>query len=150
PPNAIHVIFGDPATAINYDEHSGFRLTAGYWFDAAQTFGLEASFFQLERRPVHFAVKSEGEPVLGRLFHGFPDNLLTIVNDSSVSEGRSSRVNFDAIDRFWGVELNARYEFTLFSDRGDMLFGFRHLQYDEGFVATTTDNFLPTSAAPGL
>jgi hypothetical protein len=34
----------------NPGEHSGFRFTVGYWADSDRTFGVDASFWDLERR----------------------------------------------------------------------------------------------------
>jgi hypothetical protein len=34
----------------NPGEHSGYRVTAGYWCDSDRTFGIDASFFQLDDR----------------------------------------------------------------------------------------------------
>ena len=58
------VLFGD--SAVNDGWRKGERLQAGYWFDRAQSSGIEASVFGLENRSSGFHASSSGDPSLAR------------------------------------------------------------------------------------
>lgn len=66
------VLFGD--SAVNGGWRKGERLQAGYWFDRAQSSGIEASVFGLENQSSGFYASSSGGPSLARPFFNTASN----------------------------------------------------------------------------
>lgn len=99
------VLFGD--SGVDYQGHSGVRLTLGSWLDRDQTVGLEASSFVLESHTFHYKIDSDrgGSPVIARPFF----NVLSGAEDAQVITLPGSF--FGGIDvfsdsRLWGAEAN--------------------------------------------
>lgn len=105
---------GQPGTTVvigaaehDYGMFFGSRLSWGFWFNPAQTCGLEVSGFLLERRAVLLNAESDagGSPVLARPFI-----------DATTGEERAAFVTFpnrfvgglgvSLTDHLWGVETN--------------------------------------------
>jgi hypothetical protein len=63
---AAVTLFGNER--VNDDWRAGGRVHAGYWFDACQRTGIEASFFALDDATTRFVAGSSGDPVLARPF----------------------------------------------------------------------------------
>src|SRR5262249_25414914 len=47
-----HSIGGDGGSDLAFTDHSGVRVSAGFWFDSCRTIGLEGSYFNLQRKTV--------------------------------------------------------------------------------------------------
>ncbi len=71
-----------PRDRANNEFRSGFRLTAGYWFDDSQMFGIEGDFFFLGNSKKGRTVSSDaaGVPIIARPF----ENALTGLSASSL------------------------------------------------------------------
>jgi Putative beta barrel porin-7 (BBP7) len=163
PPNSM---FGNPAGVpgeivlfggrkVDFGGIDGMRATAGYWLDAQQNRGVEASGFLTEQTGKLFAVLHDGaatNPVLlartsstGALAAtvGFPG----LVTGSVIASQHT---------RLWGSEANGVLNWSdSCRSRIDLLAGFRYLDLDESldiqdtsqavfaptFVQTRTDSF---------
>lgn len=144
PTGAINPFFGGRDHRLDYEEHSGFRFTLGYWLDPDQQVGVEANYWQLERRPLHVAGSSAGDPILGPVFFDPVANENVLVALASPNR-LTGTVEAHARDRLWGFETNTRFRtISIFSDCCHLLVGFRHLQFDEGLEVYSTGTFLPT------
>jgi hypothetical protein len=147
---STQVLFGN--SSVNGDGRSGGRLTAGYWIDCEQTWGIEASFFMLEGLGTSFAAQSSGSPILARPFlnatTGRGDSELVafpgIIN-GSVSAAVGSR-------NLLGAEALARRNLlqtcgTMGTFRLDVLAGYRFLYLDEAL--SVEENLTTTGAVMG-
>jgi hypothetical protein len=148
PPGAINPIFGGPAGDLDYDEHSGFRLTLGYWFDEGQSWGWDLGYFQLERKSLGFSASSPGDPLLGPVFFD-PSQSRTVIIEAASPGLLTGRVDVRATERLWGIDTNVRCKtWRVFTDRTELLVGFRHIQFDEGLASSTTATIPPS--LPGV
>src|SRR5207244_3635295 len=68
PTGAINPIFGGLGPHLDFEEHSGARIATGYWCDVPHTLGLDAAYFQLDRKAIRFTASSAGEPLLGPVY----------------------------------------------------------------------------------
>jgi hypothetical protein len=130
--------------AIDNEARSGGRFTVGFWFDRAQTCGVEGSWFFLGQRTVNFAAGSSGIPLLARPFFnvnpgvnaedaelianpllaGQPGQPPVLPLAGGVAVGLSSRL--------WGTELNGLFNLVERERcRLDLLGGFRYVELDE-------------------
>src|SRR5262249_15743500 len=134
----------------------GGRLTAGYWLDGEQTWGVEASFFILDSMSHGATAGSGGDPSLARPFFntatGKPDAELVAfpgILSGTVAAASSS-------DPLVGAEALVRrklFACDLGCGRGalrvDALAGYRflyldeHLSVQENLTATATDGAVP-------
>lgn len=148
------VLFGN--ADVNDKARSGGRLTAGYWFDDEQTWGIEASFFMLEGQTHGLAAGSGGEPILARPFFNtatgvpdaelvaFPGILSGTVTASSASDsllGAEVLVRRNLVSVPWGGDRSGL--------RLDALAGYRflhleeHLSVQENLTVTATNAMVP-------
>jgi hypothetical protein len=123
------VLFGNPNLGNNF--HSGLRLTAGYWFDDDQSFGIEGSGFALVQRGVHFGVGSNGTPGIFRPF--FSANAGGEAAEKVAFPGEiAGAVTADLTSRLWGAEANLRGNICCGPCyRIDLIGGFRFLGLQE-------------------
>jgi hypothetical protein len=146
------LLFG--GSGLDQEPRSGGRLTAGWWFDPCQTWGIEASGFILGEGSANFVAGpgAAGLPVLARPFF----NLSTLTPSAEVASDLSRNlgsVRVDAPSHLWGAELDLRR--NLCSGccwRLDLLGGFRYVRLDEGLHITEHGMFttaIPTTL-PGL
>jgi Putative beta barrel porin-7 (BBP7) len=150
------ILFGD--NSVNTGGRSGGRLTAGYWLDCEQTWGIQASYFQLESLTRSFGAQSNGSPILARPFQntatGMSDSELVAfpgVIDGSVSASvRSSSL--------LGAEALLRRNLlncctSMGTIRLDALAGYRFLYFDESLslqenlISTSTTNPVPAGTS---
>lgn len=144
----VTVILG--SERIKTDWRSGFKISAGYWLDSAQTFGIEANYQFLPSLTNTASVSSSGLPDTG--FIGVPyfdvttlaenayrvSNSNPIIDDGAYS-GFASYKNRNSIQ---GAELNI---WTYGCDEGyeiGLLTGFRYWNFDEKFTFATSSPFL--------
>lgn len=142
-------------TSLNEGEHSGVRTTIGFWCDADQTFGIEASGFVLDQTGATFAAITGNSTNQFLVNTGFTRNLFlvqggnqTLLNSFPVFAVRqtTSQLIGSYNNSLWGAELNGRCIVAKVGclDVG-MVTGFRYLQYLEHL--TTLNNvrlFRPT------
>jgi hypothetical protein len=148
PPGAINPIFGGIGPRLDYEEHSGARLTAGFWLDPQQSCGVDVAYFQLEKNALGFSASSTGDPLLGPVYDDPVAGRQVIVVAASPNV-LTGRVDVNAHERLWGLEANVRTACcTVFSDRLEVFAGFRHIQFDEGLTINTNATLLPT--LPGV
>jgi hypothetical protein len=133
-------LLGQPDTRVLYggdrlqtrhdDKFNGIRFNAGYWFDDAQSLGIEASAFFLERDSTYFKAISDGTVLLARPYFlpdGTPASAI-IAGDALGGPRSGALVGYSRIELF-GQEINAAspiYAQDLF--RVDILAGARFLQ----------------------
>jgi hypothetical protein len=139
------VLFGDDR--VNDDLRSGGRITAGWWLDACQHTGVEASFFMLESKAKNFVASSAGVPILGRPFVdattgqpaaervAFPGDVAGSLDASATSgsllgAGAWLRCNL-CRGCWWRLDGLAGYRYLRLSDRVDVF---------ERLVSTNPDN----------
>lgn len=128
------ILFG--GSGLDQEPESGGRVTAGWWLDPCQTWGIEASGFVLGERSANFFAGSFGLPVLARPFF----NLTTGLPSAEIVAfpGRAfGTIAVDAPSQLWGAELDLRR--NLWAGcwwRVDLLGGFRYVQLDEGLHVT--------------
>lgn len=137
-----NILFGG---RVNDNTRSGFKIGAGYWFDAERIWGVEAGFMVLESQATLFSASSQGGPaIIGQPFTNAltssPQAVLVAFPGSSngsiaarASSGNFYMGNFDftenVLDNSW-VRVNA-------------LLGYRFYRYDESLRMAQT--VLPTS-----
>jgi hypothetical protein len=159
PPAAL----GQPSTLVlignsTADDavRSGGSFTAGLWLSEGQTVGLEGGAFFLEPRSTRVVTSSDGSTVLGRPFFAvgtvtLPDGTqqdlamedVLLLASPGVSSGS---VTVSTTSRFWGAELNGR--FNLCGDcfyRADLLTGFRYLELKDNLSITSVSDTIPSS-----
>ncbi len=141
-PNA-DILFGDER--INENGRSGGRFTLGYWFDPANTLGIENTFFFIGEENEGFASSSSGSPILARPFFntesGEQDSLLiafpqVVVGGINITSDRSIYSN----------EINLRR--ALYSDccrRVDVLAGYRYFRLAENLDITSNTTALDSA-----
>jgi hypothetical protein len=144
-----HVLFG--GSGWDYDAFSGGRFGAGFWFDRGCSYGLEASGFLLETRPIRFEARSDasGAPVLARPVVNalFTPGLETVelISAPNVATGA---VSVSSTSNLWGWEIDFTDRF--YDDHTlhvDLLVGFRYLHLDEDIDIAQASNLLPGGIA---
>jgi hypothetical protein len=145
------ILFG--GRAIDHEEFSGARLTAGYWLDCCQSLGLESTYFFLGQRAVHFSANSNTFPILARPF--FNLNTGMEFREELARPGvATGTITVDLPSRLWGAELNARCSLCCGSDccgfhyRVGLIGGLRYLDLQEGL--TVVENAVSQQNVPGL
>jgi len=133
-PNTV-IIFG--ADNLNYNAFSGLRLSAGYWLNNSSTFGIEASYFLLERRAVVFQATGDdtGRPLIARPIVNAFNNRLDSEATSLPDSGFTGSLHIASEVRFQGWEINA--VLAAFRERGikaDLVGGFRTLDLNESLT----------------
>ena len=143
-------------------DHPGFRLTAGYWLDPNQNFGIEVSGFYLSPQTASFTSTSNGAAAGSSVFTvatGLSSSLTSPPAPAALagslpvvllgqSNGAASVVSKTNL---WGVELNALATGAYFgSVRIGGLLGFRQLQLRDDLAASTSDmvNLTPQAMSP--
>jgi hypothetical protein len=158
PSDSITSLFGSDSNGLDYKAQSGVRLSLGYWFDSAQEWGIDGSFFQLEQKTIGANFASGGDPVIGPTFYDPNTNTRNLVLASLpnfatgpfASQPRSAVIEANANNRLWSAEINLRKQIgaVFFADHLDFLFGLRTLQFSEGFDLDTESNSLPGNTSP--
>jgi Putative beta barrel porin-7 (BBP7) len=100
-PGSMVLFSGDD---LHYQERSGARFNAGFWFDDAHCFGLDGSFFFLGRRSANFTASSPPFVALARPFSdvttGVPIN---------AAEAVPGTVTVSSMTQLWGFDTNFRF-----------------------------------------
>ena len=141
-------------SGVDYKVFSGLRLSAGYWFDPDQTFGIEASGFFLPQQTVTSSVSSNGtgNPAIFRPVTdvNFGEGFFNVSNPGNVA----GTISTSSKSSLWGCEINGVANMSQDGKlRLDLLGGFRYLDLDERFEITTFQNdltgFLNDPSNPG-
>jgi hypothetical protein len=149
PPGSISSTFG--GGNIAFGALSGVRLELGAGLDSAGCWGVSGEFFQLEHasRGASQVSNGAGSPALGPVFFDPVTSRETILlfADPGI---RSGAVTELVSNKFWGFEVDARRRLTaIFSDRLDLIVGYRHLQFDESLDAAGGSNLIPAVPSAG-
>jgi hypothetical protein len=133
--------------AIDSEERSGGRFSAGCWFTEDHFLGLDASFFFLAQRSAPFSASSNGTPLLTEPF-------FDVFSGQAVAFGlatpgsRAATYTANVANRFWGTDTNLRT--ALLQDdflQWTVLAGFRYLDLSEAL--DTHSAVLSVSSPPG-
>ncbi|HUG92708.1 MAG TPA: BBP7 family outer membrane beta-barrel protein [Planctomycetaceae bacterium] len=169
------VLFGGD---LDYDSGLGGRFTAGYWLDACQTKGLEASYLFLNSPMDDFSAFNSGAPGSGVLARPF-FNVVNGLQESQLASFPgifSGRVGVSSDSQLQGAELNGIcnlcrsniccYDTCCHSTSCgqtdccgtnccdpsgyslDLIGGFRYLNLNEDLEITELLTFLPTAPNP--
>jgi hypothetical protein len=147
-----------PADRVDFFQISGLRVTAGAWFDAEQTLGLEASGFMLEK-PLHVFQansNSSGTPLfafrhLDPLPKGAEDAFVASAPRGGKVGPFSGSVGFDMDSQLWGAEANFIHAlFWTPALRVRLLGGFRYLDLGENLSLFFKRVTLGNAAVPFL
>jgi hypothetical protein len=106
---------------------SGIRFNGGFWLDSQQRFGIDGSWFGLERRAVNhnFADNTLGNPLYA---------VVGISNNGLITGG----IAFTANTRLQGWDINAAFNAGQSQNyRLMLLAGFRNLSLNEGLTLNT-------------
>jgi hypothetical protein len=138
-------LFQDSNLAYSYN--SGGRVSAGFWFNACQSVGLEGNGFLLERTRDSFPIASgaNGLPLLASPFV----NSVTqteAVSFISLPGQNAGKFLATSTDRVWGAEGDLVVGlYHCGPQRSDLLLGFRYMDLTENL-----DIFRQTSLFPGI
>ena len=150
PPGSITSVFGGDHDALDTQGQSGARVGVEGWLDPGEHVGLDASYFQLESGVQRAGAGSgpNGLPIVGPTFFDPIKNQETLILFSEPGI-RTSDLAVTSETRFWGVEANVRTRLpSIFSDRTELLVGFRHVQFDQNLdVAGQTTGSVPGAAS---
>jgi hypothetical protein len=140
------ILYGDDRLETRHgDRFNGVRLTLGWWCDDAETFGLEASGFILERDSTYFKATSDGSVLLTRPYinpDGTPGSaIIAGLTPAGVRNG--GFVGYSRLE-FFGEEANAVAALVRDDNlRVDFLGGARFLQMRDRTDLTATGWLLP-------
>jgi hypothetical protein len=129
---------------LDYGLEGGVRLYLGAWFDSANVWGIDASFFVLQEQSAGFGIfdsSGTGNVVINEPLAGAPFS--TLVSAPGISTG-GARV--DTTSRFSGLDVNALYNLH----RDDqwavtLLGGFRYLELNEALTVSNNATLLTTA-----
>ncbi len=126
---ALGILVGD--TRVDNGIRSGGRVNVGTWLNPDQTFGIGASFVDLQNMATNFAVNSPGAPLIARPFV----NASTATDDSIViaSPGQfSGTVTARTTNSFIGFDTFFRRALAFGpGKRLDILYGYQYLQLSD-------------------
>ncbi|HVS39783.1 MAG TPA: BBP7 family outer membrane beta-barrel protein [Gemmataceae bacterium] len=145
PPGSIRSVFGGDHDTLNNDGQSGARIGVEGFVDPQERFGLDANYFQLERGAQHasFASGPGGLPIIGPTFFDPTTGRENILLFSEPGFSTAA-LSVNSETRFWGAEANFRTRVpAVFSDRTELLLGFRTVQFDESLDVAGSSIALP-------
>jgi hypothetical protein len=148
-------LLGQPDTKVMYggdrletrhgDRFNGVRATLGYWFDDAQSLGIEGKAFFLERDSTHYRTDSNGSTLLARPYFnpdGTPASAI-IAGPAPTGPRTGSFVGYTRVELF-GEELNLVAPLAVGDGyRLEGLAGARFLQMRDRTDLTATGHSLP-------
>lgn len=149
--NQEQTTIGLPGASIDYGGRSGGRITLGYWFDTEHTCGLEASYFQFERRDGSILTAQQANLNLNvTIIQNIPVTTITAagpvvtIQQTPINVALPSTLTVAASGAagptdFWGGEINARSTRCYFGGLSiDLIGGFRFLTLAEEFLLNET------------
>ena len=148
------ILYGDDRLETRHgDRFNGGRVGLGYWFDDAQTLGVEGRAFFLERDSTHFKKTSDGSTLLARVYEdpdGSPASSI-IAGQAPTGPRNGGFVGYSRVELF-GEEANLVAPLaTGDAFRIEALGGARFLQMRDRTDLTATGRSLPqTTTLYGL
>lgn len=143
------VLAGGAAGKLRFGGISGIRATVGGWLDSDARFGIEASGFLLETKPVHFSASSVGggAPLISIPFFASVPFSGNSPGETALNAGNApNTVSMNATSQLWGAEVN---NLLAIGDKANnrlaLLFGVRFIQLDEGLTLNDTFNDTATT-----
>lgn len=148
PDNAIAPRFG--GHNVDFGALSGVRLEAGAGIDRAGDWGISGEFFQLEHasQGVTLASGPAGSPTVGPVYFDpvIARQVILLFSDPGIATGT---VNAIAQNRMWGFEVDGRRRLApVFSDRLDLIVGYRHIGFDESLDANGVSTLISPAPSP--
>jgi hypothetical protein len=129
---------------LNTGEHSGARLTAGYWCDCDRSLGFEASAFFLERLNRTFTTNTSNTSNPFTVNPGLTNSLTIMTPTLAFAQSfpviylgqATAAVQGSFTTEMWGAEANVRCTSIQYgcSSLG-FLAGFRYLDFSESLIA---------------
>lgn len=125
----LKILFGNDR--VDNGIRSGGRLNIGTWFNDRQTFGIGATFLQLQNMATNFSAVSDGSPTLAQpIFNtvtGTPDSIV-VTQAGTLAGGMQARTT----DSFVGGDAYLRSNIWM-APRGrvDLIYGWRYLQLSD-------------------
>lgn len=156
------ILFGD--NDVNDEDRSGYRFSAGYWFDCCMCSGIEADYFQLDTKTDSFDAFCPPGGTLNRPFFnvqtGLQDSELVCypgvvegsvhVNTDSDFQGAGVRFLRNICHREWCLPAGDCCDKMIRGGyRLNWLAGYRYMRLDEGviinemLVSTNTGGVIP-------
>jgi hypothetical protein len=148
---------------LDLGEQSGGRLTAGFWFDREQDFGLEGSGFFISKRSQSFNATSINQPSQFSIGTGLTNEVIALTPATAFAPATTTVLRSEPVvilrqttstvlgngsTSMWGAELNARsncVRFGCLTFGG--LFGFRYVNVSEELtIGNTIDLRAPDPA----
>lgn len=149
----ITSLYGDGVRSLSFDDQSGVRITAGFYLDEEECFGVEGSWFQLEDGSQFSQYSSAGNPIIGPTFFDPVQgrDIIVLASLPFIPAGdlapglRAARIDVTGSNSLWGFEVNGRSRLSalLFADRLELIAGYRYLQYEESLAISTLSQPLP-------
>lgn len=143
------VLYGDQRLETRHADHFiGGRIKVGWWFDDAQSLGVEGTAFFLERDSTHYKAVSDGNTLLARPYFnpdGSPASEI-IAGPAPTGLRNGQFVGYSRIELF-GEEVNLIAPILVGANyRVDGLAGARFLQMRDRTDLTATGRSLPDQA----
>lgn len=140
--NGTRTLFGGDS-ALDFEEQSGGRVTAGYWLDACQLNGIEGSAFFLAQRSLNFQATTNEFPLLSRPFFNASTGMQT-AQITAMPGVATGSITVDAQTSLWGAQADWRHNLLCGCwYRLDSLLGFRVVGLDEGLHVTEHATVVP-------
>jgi len=151
------VLFG--GNGVNYGLFAGMRFNGTLWLDADSRFGINGSFFELERRSVAYnaAGNSNGQPYLAEPYTNALSGAQNVyfisqnLPNPALAANLTGGVAIANTTRLWGWETNGT--FNLCRNQAwsfDLLGGYRQINLNEGLTNTVVSTDLAVGGAAGL
>lgn len=127
------VLFGG---SIDLETHLGFKVVGGMWLQPAQTWGFEASYFNVFNKSHQFRMQSQGDPLLANPYF---DSLTNTESSYIIAREAGAGVNqisgnvlLGTHSRLQGLTFNNVHNITRGTNgRLDWSWGYRFLYLDE-------------------
>jgi hypothetical protein len=132
------------SSPLNTGEHSGARLTAGYWADSDRSLGFETSFFFLERLNHTFSANTSNTSNPFIVNPGLSNNLTIMTPTLSFAQSfpviflgqATAALVGSSTTEMWGGEANVRCTSVQYGCASfGFLAGFRYLDFSESLIA---------------
>jgi hypothetical protein len=144
---AVAGVLGQPTTTtvngsdVNDNYRSGFRVEAGYWFDANRTLGVEAGFLMLESQATASTFTSDGTTILARPYIDATTNLPQAVLVAFPGSSSGSVAIQAKSGNFYEAHADIAENILDWGwFRWNGLLGYRYFRYDEGLHIHQTLN----------
>ena len=130
---------------LDSTDRNGFRLTLGMMIDPAQEMGVEARFFQVERRPVSFSAIANG--ALTYSPGGFENVIFTPGQDPATEQttfvaNANANIRGESANSLYGFDANVTKTCVYIGTvRFQCVAGLRYLNFEEDQILNQSLNF---------